>query len=45
MGAKLPEVRLSNSIEIPYANADGAEVPPDACRAFGADLARAWPHG
>lgn len=36
----LPGVRLAASLEIPYANVEGAEVTPDACRAFGRDLAK-----
>jgi len=37
----LPGVEFSNTIEIPYANAGGAEVNADSARAFGRDLARA----
>lgn len=36
-----PGVRLAASIEIPYANAGGQAVTPDAARAFGHDLAKA----
>jgi len=37
----LPHIRLSTPIEIPYANASGAEVNTDSARSFGADLASA----
>ncbi len=36
----LPGVRLAASLEIPYANCEGVEVTPEACRAFGRDLAK-----
>lgn len=37
----LPGIRIGGSIEIPYANIEGAEVTADAARALGRDLARA----
>jgi len=37
--AKLPGVRISSSVEIPYASALGVEVNAGACRAFGRTLA------
>jgi hypothetical protein len=37
----LPGIRFASSLEIPYANASGAEVNPASARAFGADLAAA----
>ncbi len=40
-GSTVPGVRLSSGIEIPYANARGAEVNAETARAFGPDLARA----
>ena len=39
--AELPSVRLVAPIEIPYANAGGAEVNQTTARAFGEDLVRA----
>lgn len=39
--AALPGVTLGTSIEVPYANACGAEVNQTTARAFGEDLARA----
>ncbi|MBN1421222.1 MAG: peptidase M14 [Planctomycetes bacterium] len=39
--ADLPGIRVASTIEIPYANARGAEVSPSSARAFGRDLARA----
>ena len=36
--ADLPEVRLATSIEVPYANAAGAEVNQTSARHFGIDL-------
>jgi hypothetical protein len=38
--AQLPGVALASTLEIPYANAAGATVTPDAARALGKDLAR-----
>ncbi len=38
---ELPGIALGTAIEIPYANAGGAEVNPDSARAFGRDLGRA----
>ena len=38
---ELPGIGLAASLEIPYANARGAEVNADTARAFGRDLARA----
>jgi hypothetical protein len=38
--SELPEVRLATSIEVPYANAAGAEVNQSSARRFGADLGR-----
>jgi hypothetical protein len=38
---ELPGVRLSATIEIPYANAAGRTVTADSARGFGRDLARA----
>jgi len=38
---ELPGVRLSTSLEIPYANAAGRAVTAESARAFGRDLARA----
>lgn len=38
---KLPNLRLGHTFEIPFATANGAVVTPDACRAFGRDLAQA----
>jgi len=38
---ELDGVRLSSTIEIPYANVRSVTVTPDAARAFGADLIRA----
>jgi hypothetical protein len=37
----LPEVRLTAAMEMPYANAGGAEVNPESCRALGRTLAQA----
>ena len=37
----LPGVVFGTTMEIPYANVEGAEVTPDSARAFGRDLARA----
>jgi hypothetical protein len=37
----LPGVRFGATLELPYANAQGAEVNADSARAFGGDLARA----
>ena len=37
----LSYVKLAAGMEIPYANASGAEVNPDSARAFGRDIARA----
>ncbi len=37
----LPHTRLVSSFEIPYANAEGAEVNAESARAFGANLAQA----
>ncbi len=37
----LPGIGFANTIEIPYANAGGAEVNADSARALGRDLARA----
>ncbi len=37
----LPGIRFASSIEIPYANAGGAEVNAESARLFGRDLARA----
>jgi hypothetical protein len=37
----LPEVWFGVTLELPYANAQGAEVNADSARAFGGDLARA----
>jgi hypothetical protein len=39
--AQIPGVALATTIEIPYADASGAEVNQETARAFGADLARA----
>lgn len=39
--AGLPGIRLSASLEIPYANASGQPVTGDAARAFGCSLAKA----
>jgi hypothetical protein len=39
--AELPSVRLGAAIELPYANAGGAEVNQDSARAFGRDLGAA----
>jgi hypothetical protein len=39
--AGLPGIAVAGTIEIPYANASGAEVNADSARAFGRDLARA----
>lgn len=36
-----PGCRLSSTIEIPYANAEGVAVTPESCRRFGAALASA----
>ena len=38
--AELPEIVLGTAIEVPYANADGAEVNQESARAFGIDLGR-----
>jgi hypothetical protein len=38
---ELGEARLTFGIEIPYANANGAEVTQDSARELGRDLARA----
>jgi hypothetical protein len=40
----LPGVWFGTTLEIPYANADGAEVNADSARAFGRDLGRAIQH-
>jgi len=37
----LPGIGFANTVEIPYANAGGAEVNADSARALGRDLARA----
>jgi hypothetical protein len=37
----LPGIGFANTIEIPYANAGGAEVNAESARAFGRDMARA----
>ncbi len=37
----LPECRLATTIEIPYADAQGVALSPDAARHFGTDLAQA----
>jgi hypothetical protein len=37
----LPGIRFASSLEIPYANVQGAEMTADAARALGRDLARA----
>lgn len=34
-------LRLCRSLEVPFANANGAVVTPDGCRAFGGDIVRA----
>jgi hypothetical protein len=39
--SELPQVQFASAIEIPYANASGAEVTPQSCRALGRDLAAA----
>jgi len=39
-GGSIPGVRLATGMEIPYANAGGAEVNAETARAFGHDLAR-----
>lgn len=39
--AELPRIAVATTIEIPYANASGAEVNAETARAFGRDLARA----
>jgi hypothetical protein len=39
--AELPGIAVASTIEIPYANASGAEVNAESARAFGRDLARA----
>ena len=39
--AELPSVRLSTTVEVPYANAGGAEVNQGSARRLGADLANA----
>jgi hypothetical protein len=39
--SQLASVRLVASLELPYANARGAEVNADSARAFGRDLAAA----
>ncbi|MFO7958190.1 MAG: peptidase M14 [Candidatus Brocadiia bacterium] len=39
-GSGIPGVRLGSAMEIPYANAAGAEVNAQTARAFGHDLAR-----
>lgn len=38
---ELPQARLAAAIEMPYANAGGAEVTPDSCRELGRSLAKA----
>ena len=38
---RLPGVKLSSTIELPYANASGKEVNQETARAFGRDLAKA----
>lgn len=38
--AALPEIKLASSIEVPYANAGGAEVNPASARRFGVDLGK-----
>lgn len=38
----LPGVIFSSSLEVPYANAHGAEVTPESCRALGRDIAAAF---
>jgi hypothetical protein len=40
-GASQPEVTASTSLEVPYANAGGAEVTQSSAVAFGHDIARA----
>lgn len=40
-GSSIPGVRLASGMEIPYANAGGAEVNARTARAFGHDLASA----
>lgn len=39
--SELPEIRFASTIEIAYANANGAEVNAESARALGRDLARA----
>lgn len=39
-----PAIPLASTVELPYANARGAEVNASTARAFGADLARALAH-
>ena len=39
--ATLPEIRLGHTFEIPFANANGAVITPDKCRAFGRSVAAA----
>lgn len=39
--AQLPGVRLTATVELPYASVSGQAVTPDTARAFGRDLARA----
>jgi len=41
---ELAGIRVASTIEIPYANARGAEVTPASARDFGRDLARALRH-
>jgi hypothetical protein len=37
----VPGIRLSTTVELPYANAEGIEVNANSARAFGTDLGRA----
>lgn len=43
-GASLPGIHFAVSMEIPYANANGATVTPQDCRLLGRDIAGALRH-
>ena len=35
-------LKLCRSFEVPFANANGAVVTPDTCRALGRDVVKVW---
>ena len=41
-GREFKSLRLCRSLEVPFANANGAVVTPDTCRELGRDIAKTW---